>query len=130
MLDSKCYDLMQNYMHYIIDEENNNYYLEFKMKQFMACSIISELILNKKIFKRNEYVKKYLYQYLDIEVTKTALGSRNLMIGQLTKYILSVEEEEELNKILNEVYKLINKLNLYGNIDYKDINDVIQEIEL
>ncbi|WP_343095926.1 hypothetical protein, partial [Clostridioides difficile] len=72
----------------------------------------------------------FLDSYFDIQLSKYALKSRTLICGKVTKYVLDINDKEQLIDFLNTIFNVLTKLEKKQDIFSKDIYDVIREIKL
>lgn len=132
MINSKLQDLINEFtkVHDKIKKEED--YLDniVNTQKLIATSILNEIILSRKIFKRNAEIGEFLFLYFNIECSKYVLNSRPLICGKVTKKILDIHDKDEVIDILNILYDVLNKLNRESNLLDRDIYDVIGGIKL
>lgn len=99
---------------------------ETELRKLMATSILNNLILSKKIFKRNIQVGEFLKDNLKIELSKSMLHSRTMICGKITRYISDLNDDDELNIILNVLYRSMKKIIKETDILKKDVYEIIE----
>ncbi|WP_051355672.1 hypothetical protein [Acetobacterium malicum] len=109
---------------YLEDMGSSNY------PKIIAIGILNDLILSKKVFKRNILVGEFLKNSFNIQLSKSMLHSRTMICGKITRHILDLNDLGEVEDILNTLYGILKKLKCEENIFEKDIYDVIKGIEI
>ncbi|EGT3815691.1 TPA: hypothetical protein KSL21_003013 [Clostridioides difficile] len=132
ILSNSMSELINRYLNIqsIIDKKNNNFNEEDYIEKLFASSMLNRLILSKTIFKKNKEIGPFLDSYFDIQLSKYALKSRTLICGKVTKYVLDINDKEQLIDFLNTIFNVLTKLEKKQDIFSKDIYDVIREIKL
>ena len=105
------------------DIDNKN-----EIRKLIIAGIINNLILSKKLFKRNMEIGDFLKKQFEIEPRKYMLSSRTLLCGKVTKTINEISDEERLETMLNNLYNVLIKILKFDDINAKDIYDVIREM--
>lgn len=132
MLNSNIIDLIDVYtkIHPIINEDDKELETDVYTQKLLASSILNNLILSKTVFKKNVYIEKFLKENFDIEMSKSALKSRTLICGKITRYIYSIDNSNQLIDILNTLFSMLLKIQNDEDLFSKDIYDVIRGIDL
>lgn len=110
----------------------NSNELDDKMeyKKMIAIEIMCNIVLSKKMFKRNTDLGNFLFKFFDIELSKSMLSSRTVICGKIVRIITGYDSEEDVNIMLNRIYDIVKKLLQNTDLDEKDIYDVIRDMEL
>lgn len=101
-----------------------------EIQKFISSSIINQIILSRKLFKRNIMVAEFLEKKFSIELKKYMLSSRTIICGKVTKHIYNITDGDELATILNILYGILKKIRDDNNIIDSDIYEVIMEMKL
>ncbi|MFQ9672144.1 MAG: hypothetical protein ACLRZT_02060 [Clostridium paraputrificum] len=101
-----------------------------EIQKIISCGILNDIILSKKIFKRNYMIGEFLESYFSITLSSYILSSRTMICGKITKYIYSIDNKDELINLLNSLYNILLKIESNKNIFDKDIYEVIMGIKL
>ncbi|SCK04727.1 Uncharacterised protein [uncultured Clostridium sp.] len=101
-----------------------------EIQKLISCGILNDIILSKKIFKRNYMIGEFLDTYFSISLSNYILSSRTMICGKITKYIYSIDDKDELINFLNSLYSILLKIESNKNIFDKDIYEVIMGIKL
>ena len=110
----------------------NSNELDDKMeyKKMISIEIMCNIVLSKKMFKRNTDLGNFLFKFFDIELSKSMLSSRTVICGKIVRIITGYDSEEDVNIMLNRIYDIVKKLLQNTDLDEKDIYDVIRDMEL
>ena len=100
-----------------------------EIRKLIIASVINNLILSKKLFKRNAQIEEFLKNQFQIELKKYMLTSRTLLCGKVTKTINEINDEEKLETLLNNLYNILIKILKFDDMNAKDIYDVIREMK-
>ncbi|WP_117017118.1 hypothetical protein [Aeribacillus pallidus] len=73
---------------------------------------ISQLILQKKIYKRNNDISDLIKEVFETEFLDYVMKSRTLLVSRIIRIIDSSDEQE--------FYKILNKFNEYVQFDNND----------
>jgi len=132
LFSEKLQDLLNKYFSIKPDLQKTEILLnnENCMYKIIVSSILNDLILSKTLFKRNSMVAEFLVIYFNISLTKTSINSRTIICGKITRYILGIDDEDELTSLLNIIYKVILKIEKNEDLFQKDLHDVIRGINL
>lgn len=103
---------------------------KMEYKKMIAIEIMCNIILSKKMFKRNTDLGNFLFKFFDIELSKSMLSSRTVICGKIVRIITGYDSEEDINITLNRLYDIVKKLLQNTDLDEKDIYDVIRDMEL
>lgn len=132
MIDSNTLDLINSFLDVRYELYNSNMEITRtnEMQKLIASSILNNMILSTKIFKRNYMIGRFLEQYFSIKLSKYILASRTSISGKVTRYIHSIDSEEELINVLNTIYNILFKIKENRDIFQADIYEVIMGIKL
>ena len=103
---------------------------KMEYKKMIAIEIMCNIVLSKKMFKRNTDLGNFLFAFFDIELSKSMLSSRTVICGKIVRTITGYDSEEDINIMLNRLYDIVKKLLQNIDLDEKDIYDVIRDMEL
>lgn len=103
---------------------------KIEYKKMIAIEIMCNIVLSKKMFKRNTDLGNFLFKFFDIELSKSMLSSRTVICGKIVRIITGYDSEEDINITLNRIYDIVKKLLQNTDLDEKDIYDVIRDMEL
>lgn len=103
---------------------------KIEYKKMIAVEIMCNIVLSKKMFKRNTDLGNFLFDFFDIELSKSMLSSRTVICGKIVRIITGYDSEEDINIMLNRLYDIVKKLLQNIDLDEKDIYDVIRDMEL
>lgn len=131
LLDDNMLDLMNLFLR-SQSKLNNKERIDksLEIQKLLAISLLSNLILSKKIFKRNALVAEFVESHLGLSIKKYMLNSRILIVGKLCKELNEISEVEKIEDILNLLYNIYKKIELEEDIFSKDIYDVIKGMKL
>ncbi|NFL75548.1 hypothetical protein FDB81_07370 [Clostridium sporogenes] len=131
MIDKDTEDLINDFLQVRENLYSKSIIKENKeIQKLISCSILNNIILSKKIFKRNYMIEKFLELYFSISFSKYIYASRTMICGKITRYIYDIEDEDELINILNSIYNILSKIKDNKNVFDTDIYDVIMGIKL
>lgn len=132
MIDKNCRDLMDTFLDIQekIVKNDNVVQTEIEIKKMIAIEIMCNIILSKKIFRKNSDLGDFLRIFFGILVSKSMLSSRTLVCGKVMRLINSITLEEEINNLLNQLYTLLKRIKKDEDIYIKDIYDVIKDMEI
>lgn len=107
----------------ILNEKNEVISVENKKQciyyyHFVIC--LSQLILDKKIFKRNKTLVEFLEENYRFEYPEYITKTRMMILGRTIQNIYKISNIEDVKIYLNRTYEIISKLN--DNIDADNIN--------
>lgn len=103
---------------------------KIEYKKMIAIEIMCNIVLSRKMFKRNTDLGNFLFKFFDIELSKSMLSSRTVICGKIVRIISGYDSEEDINIMLNRLYDIVKKLLQNTDLDEKDIYDVIRDMEL
>lgn len=130
MLDKGTLDLLNVFLKVKINPNENLANEDIEIKKLISSSILNNIILSKKIFKRNSMINKFLKLYFSMDLSKYSFSSRTIICGKITKYIYNLDDEEELTNILNAIYNILSKIKNNKDVLDADMYDVIMGIKL
>nr|WP_312986020.1 hypothetical protein [Clostridioides sp.] len=132
ILDNSTKDLIYKYQQIqtLVKKDENSIIIEEETQKLIASSILSNIILSKKIFKKNIYVKEFLNTYFDMNISKWMMNSRTLMCGKVCRYIHDINDTDKLLDYLNTLFNVLVKIEKEEDIFSKDIYDVIRRINI
>lgn len=93
----------------------------------LLIGVLSNLINNKKIFKKNNELAKFLEIKFEIKFAEYCKKSRPLMIGKTIKYLIDSETNSSEN--INTLYRVLNDL-LKGSLEDLTWTDIIRKIDI
>lgn len=128
MIDNSTMDLVNIFLN--IDNELGDEDKNIELQKLISSSILNNIILSKKIFKKNYMIGQFLEKYFSIKLSKYALSSRTMISGKVTRYIYSLENSDELIDFLNSLYNILKKLSENKDVFDNDIYDVIMGMKL
>lgn len=132
MIDRNVNELLNKFLStkkFIIKDEN---LVENSLdhKKMVIIEIMCNLILSKKIFKRNIVIGEFLSTFFKINLSKSTLCSRTLVSGRLIRIMNDVNTHDELDNFLNILNNILNKIIKEEDIFSQDIYDVINNMEI
>lgn len=95
--------------------------------QALFLGILSTLISNKKIFRKNSELATFLENRFDIKFAEYCKKSRPLMLGKTIKYFL--ENENDFSENINTIYRILNVL-LNNSKNELSWTDIIKKIDI
>lgn len=129
MLDNDTMDLVHTYIESIsVMCEDMTIDSNFEIRKLLTVGIVSNLMLSKKIFKRNSMVAEFADRFFEFKAKKYMLSSRTILVGKIIKDINSINESDKIDDILNTVYNLLKRIVSNQDIFKSDIYDVIKEM--
>lgn len=93
----------------------------------LLIGVLSNLINNKKIFKKNNELAEFLEIKFEIKFAEYCKKSRPLMIGKTIKYLIDSETNSSEN--INTLYRVLNDL-LKGSLEDLTWTDIIRKIDI
>lgn len=128
MIDNNTRDLINTFLNLKnqLGDENE----DIGLQKLIAASILNNIILSKKIFKRNFMIGKFLEKYFSIHLSKYVLASRTMISGKVTRYVFALDNYDEFIDFLNSLYNILTKLKENRDIFDSDIYDVIMGMKI
>lgn len=109
-----------------IDEKKD---INILYNQILFMGLLSSIMNNKKIFKRNKHLKEFLEKRFGLSFPVYVGKSRPLLMGKTINYFLSNEMETNYSEELNLIYRYI-QLAIKDEENDDSWNDIIRNIKL
>ncbi|SDL09229.1 hypothetical protein [Natronincola ferrireducens] len=107
--------------------DENNYTIFYNA----MISGLTQLILCKKLFKRNKDIVEFLDKVFNIKYPDYVNKNRALILGRTIRYVSEIDDSESLKAIINKLYEVISKLNNDNyNPDNLSWHDAIKLLDL
>lgn len=92
--------------------ENNLIYYRNELKnktipKYKIIGIASELILSKKIFRRNTDVIPFLLEVFSVEYKDYVIQSRTMIVARTTQ-LVSKSDDQHYKEIKNNLFKVVD----------------------
>lgn len=132
MIDANTMDLINVFLSVNRHFSNGNDIQDenFELQKLISVSILNNIILSKKIFKKNYMIGKFLEKNFSMSLSKYALTSRTMITGKVTRYIYGLKSSDELIEFLNALYNILKKLRDNKDIFDNDIYEVIMGMKI
>lgn len=111
------------------DKLDFNYSVEGISEEVFFIGLMTSLMSNKKIFKKNKDLVDFLSNKFKINFPNYVQKSRPLIIGKSIKQFLENGQEIGYSEELNLLYKFISVL-ISNEADENSWNDIIRNIDI
>lgn len=131
MIDNNTLDLIKEYLN---TRERSNMDSELSdilvVRKLLFISILQNLILSKKIFRKNKDIATFLKNNFGIFLSDYMIHSRTTICGKIVRIIKEITDEDEINNYLNKLFEILKKINNNDDLEKVDIYSVIERMEL
>ena len=131
MIDNNTLDLIKEYLN---TRERSNMDSELSdilvVRKLLFISILKNLILSKKIFRKNKDIATFLKNNFGISLSDYMIHSRTTICGKIVRIIKEITDEDEINNYLNKLFEILKKINNNDDLEKVDIYSVIERMEL
>jgi len=115
-IDNMLIDINDKHRIYNFQDKSNITYYNY----LIIC--LSQIILDKKIFKRNKYLIEFMENNYKFEYPEYIKKSRMLILGRTIQLIIKIDNMEDIKIFLNRTYKALSMLN-NNELDINKIDD-------
>ena len=131
MIDNNTLDLIKEYLN---TRERSNMDSELSdilvVRKLLFISILQNLILSKKIFRKNKDIATFLKNNFGISLSDYMIHSRTTICWKIVRIIKEITDEDEINNYLNKLFEILKKINNNDDLEKVDIYSVIERMEL
>ena len=128
MIDNNTLDLIKEYLN---TRERSNMDSELSdilvVRKLLFISILQNLILSKKIFRKNKDIATFLKNNFGISLSDYMIHSRTTICGKIVRIIKEITDESFIKK---SRVLLLKKINNNDDLEKVDIYSVIERMEL
>ncbi|HEM3480986.1 hypothetical protein ACS6Y5_04710 [Streptococcus suis] len=91
-----------------------------RVPSYKVIGIVSELILSKVIFQKNDEIRKFIKEVFNLELKDYLYKSRTLLVARLTREILKQELSSKQTRLIYDFIE--HKIEFHNNDSKNQLN--------
>ncbi|HEM5120260.1 TPA: hypothetical protein U1629_001185 [Streptococcus suis] len=91
-----------------------------RVPSYKVIGIVSELILSKVIFQKNDEIRKFIKEVFNLELKDYLYKSRTLLVARLTREILKQELSSKQTRLIYDFIE--DKIEFHNNDSKNQLN--------